>query len=175
MGCHNIACSFRVFAHAQNEINISASSRDLSFRAGVTIQMSSATREIYKDKKSVLASRGRVFWFSGQTCWSSAFRLFQAENMLKHELQPLAFAEEKTMPGVAVSLFEDVVRRITAGNPPLPLPAAVAPKRRFGAPRRRRGELPGGVTCLFGSRRKRNETAQSLELIFLHADRLMRG
>ena len=39
----------------------------------------------------------RVFRFCGQTRWSSAFRLFRAENMLKHELQPLTFAEEKTM------------------------------------------------------------------------------
>ena len=38
-----------------------------------------------------------VFCFVGQTCWSSAFRLFQAANMLKHELQHLTFAKQKTL------------------------------------------------------------------------------
>src|SRR5205823_13854029 len=31
------------------------------------------------------------------TCWSSAFRLFRAANMLKHELQRFTFAKEKTL------------------------------------------------------------------------------
>ena len=44
----------------------------------------------------------RVFWFRGQTRWSSAFRLLRAENMLKHELQQFAFAEEKTLKQAAV-------------------------------------------------------------------------
>ena len=38
----------------------------------------------------------RVFCFVRQTCWSSAFRLFRAANMLKHELQQLTFVKQKT-------------------------------------------------------------------------------
>src|SRR6266545_3929601 len=40
----------------------------------------------------------RVFWFDAPIGWSSAFRLFRAADMLKHELQRLAFAKEKTLP-----------------------------------------------------------------------------
>jgi hypothetical protein len=36
----------------------------------------------------------RVYCFDWQTCWSSAFRLFWAANMLKHELQQLTFAKK---------------------------------------------------------------------------------
>src|SRR3989442_14205213 len=36
-------------------------------------------------------------WFVRRACWSSAFRLFQAANMLKHELQRFTFAKEKTV------------------------------------------------------------------------------
>src|SRR2546428_11614397 len=35
-------------------------------------------------------------WFVRRACWSSAFRLFRAANMLKHELQRFTFAKEKT-------------------------------------------------------------------------------
>src|SRR2546422_334528 len=38
-----------------------------------------------------------VFWSVRPTCWSSAFRLFRAANMLKHELQQFTVAKEKTL------------------------------------------------------------------------------
>ena len=54
-------------------------------------------------------------YVSGQTRWSSAFRLFRAENMLKHELQPLAFAEEKTLPWTQLESAEILTRKHRKG------------------------------------------------------------
>jgi len=39
----------------------------------------------------------RVFCFVGETSWCSAFRLFWAENMLKHELQQLMLSKQKNL------------------------------------------------------------------------------
>src|SRR5947207_8998818 len=41
-------------------------------------------------------------WFVRRACWSSAFRLFQAANMLKHELQRFTLAKEMTL-GIAAA------------------------------------------------------------------------
>src|SRR5687767_11791584 len=62
----------------------------------------------------------RVFWFRGKTRWGSAFRLCPAESM--HELQPLAFAEEKALINPAFSLAAFAI--------PLPKPFPKRPQRR---------------------------------------------
>jgi len=45
------------------------------------------------------AQRPSVFWFGPRIRWSSAFRLFRAADMLKHELQRLSFVKEKPLEG----------------------------------------------------------------------------
>jgi len=66
-------------------------------------QRSSKAGVFDNNKTSRMPDGGRDFWFRGQTRWSSAFRLFRAENMLKHELQPLAFTKEMNLPDTMAS------------------------------------------------------------------------
>ena len=87
----------------------------------------------------------RLFCFVGETCWSSAFRLFRAENMPKHELQQLTLTKQKTLhPHCPAASRQRYSSRIAAVAE---APQRLAPRSRTRIKPSRSRTPPAALTC----------------------------